>query len=110
MSENDGETRSATEQALEAGAANLPVAAPQAPVDVVAVREGMFGVSGSGDTSGYGGLERTVAMPAASQRPYGGWFDQAADALAEDLSSSGTGWDAASSCASASAAWSNQPP
>ena len=34
MSENDGETRSATEQALEAGAANLPVAAPQAPVDV----------------------------------------------------------------------------
>ena len=96
MSDNDNEKgRSTTEQALEAGAANLPVAAGTAPVDVVAVREGMFGVSGPGDTSGYGGLERTVAMPPASPRPYGGWFDQAADALEQDLAASGTGWDAA---------------
>jgi NADH-quinone oxidoreductase subunit C len=96
VSENDnGEGRSTTEQALEAGAANLPVAAGTAPVDVVAVREGMFGVSGSGDTSGYGGLERTVAMPPATSRPFGGWFDQAADVLEEDLAASGTGWDAA---------------
>ena len=42
---------------------------------------GMFGVSGTGDTSGYGGLVRPVAMPGGSARPYGGWFDEVADAL-----------------------------
>ena len=37
--------------------------------------------SGSGDTSGYGGLVRTVAMPGATEPPYGGWFDDVATAL-----------------------------
>ena len=36
------------------------------PLEIVDVRTGMFGVSGSGDTSGFGGLVRTVAMPGAS--------------------------------------------
>ncbi|MGJ9413260.1 NADH-quinone oxidoreductase subunit C [Aeromicrobium sp. CF4.19] len=49
--------------------------APGAELPVVDVREGMFGVRGSGDTSGYGGLERPVVMPGASQPPFGGWFD-----------------------------------
>jgi NADH-quinone oxidoreductase subunit C len=41
----------------------------------------MFGVSGSGDVSGYGGLvRRPVALP-STPRPYGGWFDEFADAL-----------------------------
>ena len=43
--------------------------------------EGMFGVSGTGDTSGYGGLVRTVANPGSTERPYGGYFDQLADDL-----------------------------
>ncbi|GAB2699159.1 NADH-quinone oxidoreductase subunit C [Thalassiella azotivora] len=86
--------KSSTEAALEAGAQNLPATGGPA-ADVVAVREGMFGVSGPGDTSGYGGLVRTVAMPGASSRPYGGWFDDAADVLTEVLGASGTGWDAA---------------
>ena len=89
------QTRPATETAQEAGGANLPVEVGRAPLDVVAVREGMFGVSGPGDTSGYGGLVRAVAMPGPSERPYGGWFDEAADVLAEVLDESGTGWDAA---------------
>ena len=41
----------------------------------------MFGVTGSGDTSGYGGLVRPIVYPGAAQRPYGGWFDTVADGL-----------------------------
>lgn len=43
--------------------------------------KGMFGVSGSGDTSGYGGLVRTQATPGSSERPYGSYFDEVADDL-----------------------------
>jgi NADH-quinone oxidoreductase subunit C len=45
-------------------------------------QQGMFGVRGSGDTSGYGGLTRSVTMPGASQPPFGGWMDDVANALA----------------------------
>ena len=41
----------------------------------------MFGVSGTGDTSGYGGLVRSQVSPGSSQRPYGGYFDEVADDL-----------------------------
>jgi NADH-quinone oxidoreductase subunit C len=44
-------------------------------------QRGMFGVAGSGDTSGYGGLLRTIASPGSSPRPYGSYFDDVADAL-----------------------------
>lgn len=44
---------------------------------------GMFGVAGSGDTSGFGGLQRRWVVPEPTPRPYGGWFDEACDALAE---------------------------
>ena len=54
---------------------------PHQDLDVVDVRTGMFGASSGGDTSGYGGLVRRVAVPGATQRPYGGWFDAVADAL-----------------------------
>ncbi len=50
-------------------------------VETMGVRQGMFGVSGSGDTSGYGGLVKPTIFPGASQRPYGGWYDEVADAL-----------------------------
>lgn len=50
-------------------------------MDVVDVRAGMFGVSDGGDTSGFGGLVRPVALSPAANRPYGGWFDAVADAL-----------------------------
>jgi NADH-quinone oxidoreductase subunit C len=42
---------------------------------------GMFGVSGTGDTSGYGGLEPIQVSPGSSERPYGGYFDEVADDL-----------------------------
>ncbi|MEY3430561.1 MAG: hypothetical protein RLZZ79_936 [Actinomycetota bacterium] len=43
--------------------------------------QGMFGVSGTGDTSGYGGLVRQNYNPTSAQRPYGSYFDDVADAL-----------------------------
>lgn len=56
-----------------------------ADVEVINVRHGMFGVTGTGDTSGYGRLVREVTLPGSSPRPYGGYFDAIADDLAEAL-------------------------
>jgi len=55
--------------------------APARAGETVDVRRGMFGVDGSGDTSGYGGLVRPVQLPGATSRPYGGYFDEVADQL-----------------------------
>ena len=52
-------------------------------LEIVDVREGAFGAHGTGDTSGFGGLTRPVVMPGAASRPFGGWYDQVADDLAE---------------------------
>jgi NADH-quinone oxidoreductase subunit C len=59
-------------------------------LEVVTAREGMFGVSGSGDTSGFGGLVSVVPVPAASSRPFGGEFDRIADELKAALPDFGT--------------------
>jgi len=56
---------------------------PTPPVTATGVeRTGMFGVSGSGDTSGFGGLITAPNTPIPAERPYGGYFDEVADALA----------------------------
>src|ERR1700712_335131 len=44
-------------------------------------RRGMFGVVGSGDTSGYGGVALPAYVPPPAHRPYGGWFDELSDEL-----------------------------
>lgn len=54
-------------------------------VEVIGTRRGMFGVTGSGDTSGYGRLVREVSLPGSSPRPYGGYFDEVVDALIAGL-------------------------
>ncbi|GAA1849745.1 NADH-quinone oxidoreductase subunit C [Myceligenerans crystallogenes] len=59
-------------------------------LEIVEVRTGMFGARGSGDTSGYGGLVKPVAMPGATPRPYGSWFDRVVEVLAEVLRDGGT--------------------
>ena len=43
--------------------------------------KGAFGVQGTGDTSGYGGLVRTQLNPGSTERPYGSYFDEVADDL-----------------------------
>jgi NADH-quinone oxidoreductase subunit C len=55
---------------------------PSSPVPTTGLeRTGMFGAHGSGDTSGYGLLISEPYTPAPAERPYGGWFDEVADAL-----------------------------
>lgn len=53
--------------------------------EVIATRRGMFGASGTGDTSGYGRLVRSVALPGSSPRPYGHYFDEVVDRLGDVL-------------------------
>jgi NADH-quinone oxidoreductase subunit C len=53
------------------------------------VRRGMFGVTDTGDTSGYGRLVRRVVTTGGSPRPYGGYFDQIVDALGAALERTG---------------------
>jgi NADH-quinone oxidoreductase subunit C len=60
-------------------------AVPSPDEEVINVRRGMFGISGSGDTSGYGRLVREVTLPGSSPRPYGGYFDAVVDRLTESL-------------------------
>lgn len=43
--------------------------------------KGMFGVHGTGDTSGFGGLVRASHSLVSSVRPFGGYFDDVADEL-----------------------------
>jgi NADH-quinone oxidoreductase subunit C len=77
-----GTERDATDPATDiTGGNRLPADPEQLEPEVVGVRHGMFGVQGTGDTSGYGGLVRPVVMPGGTPRPYGGWFDDVADAL-----------------------------
>jgi NADH-quinone oxidoreductase subunit C len=45
--------------------------------------KGMFGVQGTGDVSGFGGLARRRPNVADSERPFGGYFDEVYDALEE---------------------------
>ena len=54
-------------------------------VEVVEHRRGQFGVHGSPDVSGYGDLVRTIALPGSTARPYGGYFDDVVDTLAQAL-------------------------
>jgi NADH-quinone oxidoreductase subunit C len=53
-------------------------ALPPGGGEVINVRRGMFGVTDTGDTSGYGRLVREVILPGSSPWPYGGYFDAAA--------------------------------
>ena len=100
--EQHAQTPAVEDQAQDLPAVDEPVV-PEAVVeiplndvsgrpDVVEQRLGQFGVHGSPDVSGYGGLVTTVVLPGASERPYGGYFDEVADDLANAL---GGGYDAA---------------
>ncbi|MFD0883573.1 NADH-quinone oxidoreductase subunit C [Streptosporangium algeriense] len=59
---------------------NLP-GVPEEPI----ARTGMFGASGTGDTSGYGRLVVRRKPELSTPRPYGGYFDTVADELERAL-------------------------
>jgi NADH-quinone oxidoreductase subunit C len=68
---------------------NVPDHVPEDPgaltapgQEQIGVRTGMFGARDGGDTSGFGGLVRPILFPPPATRPYGGWYDEVADALA----------------------------
>ena len=60
-------------------------AAEQSDPELIDVRRGMFGIHGTGDTSGYGRLVRQITIDPGSPRPYGGYFDEVVDRLAAAL-------------------------
>ncbi|MGV9746583.1 NADH-quinone oxidoreductase subunit C [Rhodococcus zopfii] len=69
------------EPAGQEPAGQEPAGREPAGPEMIEVRRGMFGPTGTGDTSGYGGLVRPIMLPGAASRPYGGWFDEVADGL-----------------------------
>jgi NADH-quinone oxidoreductase subunit C len=56
---------------------DAPAQTPSSP------RKGMFGITGTGDVSGFGGLVRRQHEVVGSPKPYGGYFDEVTDALEE---------------------------
>jgi NADH-quinone oxidoreductase subunit C len=60
---------------VEATTGRAEVVPPQPTREVLATRKGMFGASGTGDTSGYGGLTQIIEFPPAATPPFGGWWD-----------------------------------
>ncbi len=86
----EGRDADRNEDSIAAGSTSgLPVEPADHGANVIGTRQGSFHVQGSGDTSGYGGLTRTVAMPGASEAPYGGWFDEVDRALRGRLAEQG---------------------
>ena len=73
-SESDGGVPAAQPAGADLGA---PAQTPPSP------DKGMFGVTGSGDVSGFGGLARRRPSTADTPRPFGGYFDEVYDALEE---------------------------
>ncbi|MCU1689372.1 MAG: NADH-quinone oxidoreductase subunit [Pseudonocardiales bacterium] len=80
---------SSSAQGGHAETPEVPVVADQATPGVGPSEEGafgteqrgMFGIAGTGDTSGFGGLVRRPFIAPGAERPYGGYFDDVADAL-----------------------------
>jgi NADH-quinone oxidoreductase subunit C len=56
---------------------DAPAQTPPSP------EKGMFGIQGTGDVSGFGGLVRRRPDLAGTPRPFGGYFDEVYDALEE---------------------------
>ncbi len=71
---------------------SLPAKLGEERLAAPVVRTGMFGVHGTPDTSGYGGLQVHQPPPLASEPPYGGYFDAVAQALGVALTADGSGF------------------
>ncbi|MBW0103334.1 NADH-quinone oxidoreductase subunit C [Pseudonocardia sp. KRD291] len=82
------EQRAAGGESPETGARPASMGG-EVPVAATRTRSGMFGVRGTGDTSGFGGLRLPGYSPAPAERPYGGWFDEMADELAAAMDQNG---------------------
>ncbi|HEY0239563.1 MAG TPA: hypothetical protein VGC37_13050, partial [Friedmanniella sp.] len=77
-----------TDAAQDQAETDQGVAVVEPESEVLRVQHGMFGVKGTGDTSGYGGLSRAIDFPASTQQPFGGWWDDVYDRMGEVAKSS----------------------
>jgi NADH-quinone oxidoreductase subunit C len=77
----DSSDTEAGQRTAETSQSGVAVAEPTA--EVLETRQGMFGVRGTGDTSGYGGLTRAIEFPPAATPPFGGWWDSVYDRIGE---------------------------
>ncbi|MDT4988558.1 MAG: NADH-quinone oxidoreductase subunit [Micromonosporaceae bacterium] len=66
---------------MDAEPAGASIGAPAEYPPATEAGRGMFGVGGSGDTSGFGGLVRRPGVVLDTPRPYGGYYDEVVDAL-----------------------------
>jgi len=74
---------------------SLPARLGEERIAEPVVRTGMFGVTSTGDTSGYGRLQvHQLPLPSA-EPPYGSYFDEVAQALGSALEASGLGFTGA---------------
>jgi NADH-quinone oxidoreductase subunit C len=72
--------------------ASLPARRGEERLAAPVERTGMFGVQGTPDTSGYGGLQVHRPPPVTSEPPYGGYFDVVAQSLGVALAADGSGF------------------
>ena len=68
---------------------NLPQRAGDERLSERVVRRGSFGVSGTPDTSGYGGLQVRRPPLMSTPPPYGSYFDELTETLGQALEASG---------------------
>lgn len=80
-----GEDRPVSSSDSDSADSQLPAPVEEERTVSGAPQRGMFGVSGTGDTSGFGGLARDHPEWPSTPRPYGGDFDDIADALTTGL-------------------------
>ncbi len=72
-----------TDATQPASDSELELARIQGTLPVDQHRPGMFGVTGSGDTTGFAGLQRQPWVELPAPRPFGGYFDEVVDAFEE---------------------------
>jgi NADH-quinone oxidoreductase subunit C len=68
---------------VEAAPVGVSTTAPADYPPASGAGRGLFGVRGTGDTSGFGGLVRRRTGLVATERPFGGYFDEVFDSLQE---------------------------
>ena len=81
MSESEQDPKADPADAEADAEANLPARLGEERLNEPVAREGMFGVQGTPDTSGFGLLRVYQAPLLDSPRPYGSYFDEVADTL-----------------------------
>jgi NADH-quinone oxidoreductase subunit C len=71
---------------------SLPARRGEERIAAPVVRMGMFGVTSTGDTSGYGRLQVHKPLLPSAEPPYGGYFDAVAQGLGSALETGGLGF------------------